>query len=137
MQMSFTESTRRTMKWYKKLFFHLLDVAVYNSYVLFQEVKKEKVQLREYRLKLIKKIATKYVIPSRFAARPRNQSFLRLTERHFSLLIAEGKRRRCYVCSQTTCKPRQVKKTRYECSSCNVGLCIWPCFEEFHTLTNF
>lgn len=34
MQLSFNETARKSMKWDKKLFFHLLDVTVRNAYIL-------------------------------------------------------------------------------------------------------
>lgn len=33
MQISFTDSARKTTKWYKKLCFHLMDMAILNSFV--------------------------------------------------------------------------------------------------------
>ena len=32
------ECARKTMKWYKKLFFHLLDIIVLNSHILHHQV---------------------------------------------------------------------------------------------------
>ena len=32
----------KTIKWYKKVFFNLLDIAVMNSYVLFKKLSKQK-----------------------------------------------------------------------------------------------
>ena len=36
MQLSLTECTHKTHKWYRKLFFHLLDLCLYNAYVLYK-----------------------------------------------------------------------------------------------------
>ncbi|XP_069684281.1 uncharacterized protein [Periplaneta americana] len=36
--------------------------------------------------------------------------------------------RRCRLCSTAT----KQKRSRYQCSSCMVGLCITPCFTKFH-----
>jgi hypothetical protein len=44
---------------------------------------------------------------------------IRLTARHFSSFI------------------KKETKTTYECVEYNVGLCIIPCFELYHTLKNF
>lgn len=65
---------------------------------------------------------------------------LRLTERHFPTPIpqtqAQGTRtqRRCHVCSNTTLKIRKRKDTRYMCKDCKVALCVYPCFQRFHTV---
>lgn len=34
MQISFSECIRRSVKWYKKVFFRLMDLTIYNAYVL-------------------------------------------------------------------------------------------------------
>lgn len=36
MQISFVECIRKTIKWYKKFFFHLLDLSTLNAYMLFK-----------------------------------------------------------------------------------------------------
>ena len=41
MQIFFTENCRKTLKWYKKLFFHFLDITIYNSYVLYKNSKQK------------------------------------------------------------------------------------------------
>jgi len=78
--------------------------------------------------------------------RPALENPLRLTARHFPSLIegysVEGtsertERRRCHVCSNTTIAQKKDTKTRYECVQCNIGLCVVPCFELYHTLKNF
>ena len=36
MQLSFTETIRKCMKWYKKLFAHFVDLTVYNAHILYK-----------------------------------------------------------------------------------------------------
>ena len=36
MQLSFSECLRKSMKWYKKVFFHLLDIAEYKAFLIFK-----------------------------------------------------------------------------------------------------
>ena len=38
----------------------------------------------------------------------------------------------CVVCSNRHCGKR--KRTSYTCNSCNVALCLYPCFANYHTL---
>ena len=138
MQLSFTETARKSLKWYKKLFFHLLDVTIYNCYVLYKLTKKESLQFSNFCLVLVKDLCARYGEATKSSGRPGANHHDRLTERHFPSLIPESKQRQCYVCNNTNMKPRQkTKRTRYECRFCNKGLCIAPCFEEYHTLSNF
>ena len=50
MQISLTECTRKTRKWYRKLFFHLIDMCLYNAFVLYKvNNSNKKVQFIEFR----------------------------------------------------------------------------------------
>jgi len=52
---SYTAS-RRTWKWTKKLFFHLLDLAIVNSYTLLSSCGGKKISHRDFRLTLIREM---------------------------------------------------------------------------------
>ena len=53
MQISFSECTRRSVKWYKKFFFHLMDLTIYNAYVLYKLKKNVNLRLATYQLEVI------------------------------------------------------------------------------------
>ena len=53
MQISFVEYIRKTVKWYKKLFFHLLDLSTLSAYMLFRVKHKKNIQFGEFRKELI------------------------------------------------------------------------------------
>ena len=67
----------------------------------------------------------------------------RLYGRHFPSLIPSKRRRACVVCSIPRDERGQngawEQKTRFECKSanCNVALCAAPCFEIYHTHTDY
>jgi hypothetical protein len=48
--------SRRTFKWTKKLFFHLLDLAILNSYILHFSCGDEKISHRDFRFTLVRSI---------------------------------------------------------------------------------
>jgi len=52
---SYTAS-RRTWKWTKKLFFHLLDLAIVNSYILLASCGGKKISERDFQLTLIREM---------------------------------------------------------------------------------
>ena len=60
MILSTLNSLRKTIKWYKKLFFHLLDLAIYNAYILYQKSTASKQKFSEFHLALIRDILRKY-----------------------------------------------------------------------------
>lgn len=53
---SFNESTRKTRKWYMKLFFHTIDICVLNSYNIFKLHNNSKISLLGFRINLIRQI---------------------------------------------------------------------------------
>jgi hypothetical protein len=60
MQISFSECVRQSVKWYKKLFFHLLNMAVYNAFVIYKMQNNISLHLSDFRLQIIREILTKY-----------------------------------------------------------------------------
>lgn len=140
MVLSTINSCRKCLKWYKKYFFHLLDISIYNSYVLYQCVTGKKLKYKDFHLSLVKQILQKYPQNRKQAGGgKRNIENLpfRLTGRHFpsKTLNAEGKstRRKCVVCS----RQKRRKDTPYECKKCDIGLCVDTCFEIYHTQMNY
>lgn len=127
MQSSFTECIRKTIKWYKKLFFHMVDVASINAFHLYKTQNSKNIQLRDFRLQLIKNILSKYGNQKRISiGRPTIDSPLRLSARHFPSLVPPtaskaAAQRKCYVCSHTKKDEKSVKYTRYQCEECDVG----------------
>ncbi|KAJ8381295.1 hypothetical protein SKAU_G00020730 [Synaphobranchus kaupii] len=141
---SFVDCARKSTKWYKKLFFHLLDTAVLNAYTVHRKLSEERMPYKDFRLKLVKELIQEHPLPRRSTGgRPCINTPLRLTGRHFPSFVppteAQGQstRRHCRVCLYTTRRKRERKLTRYMCSSCDTALCPAPCFEEFHTLKNY
>lgn len=139
------ECARKTMRWYKKYFFHLLDVVMYNSNVILNEVRGGKKETRaDFCTELARELIVQYkTAPVRRAPAPTTaSSHLRLIERHFATLVPATEHkpkpyRRCHVCSHTTKGPQTRKETRYECSECDVGLCVDPCFITYHTQEHY
>lgn len=56
MILSTLNSLRKTIKWYKKLFFHLLHLTIYNAYILYQKSTALKQKFSEFHLALIRDI---------------------------------------------------------------------------------
>lgn len=136
---SCVECVRRSTKWYKKVFFHVMDMILLNSHILFQDATKKKITLAKFQLNLISQMIDSN--PGDFvytARRAHHAAPFRLTARHFPKKIPSKNqknltgRKRCYVCSQKKLR----KETVYMCEPCDVGLCVTPCFEKYHVLRN-
>lgn len=138
MLLSSIECVRKSNKWYKKVYFHLLDMAVLNSYQMYKTTSSNYVSIEKFHLNLVKQIIEKYHVPltRTGGGRPRmeNDGALRLSERHFPSFVPPTERKqkptkRCVVCS----KHSKRAESRYMCSVCGVALCVVPCFETYHT----
>ncbi|MGH0123250.1 UNVERIFIED_CONTAM: hypothetical protein FKN15_011715 [Acipenser sinensis] len=85
MQISFVDCARKSLKWYKKLFFHLLNMAVLNAFILHKTASKKTVTFSKFRHNLISYLVEKYHTPRKSSSggRPSSYKLTRLTNRHF------------------------------------------------------
>lgn len=138
---------RKTIKWYKKLAFHFIDIILLNSYSLYKIKTGKNVPLAKFQLSVVHQLLERYHTPKMKpkGGRPSTSvdTPLRLTQRHFPGLVPatikkQNPTRQCYVCNNTTDKDRKKRReTRYMCVECNVALCVHPCFGNYHTKKNF
>ncbi|XP_023238888.1 piggyBac transposable element-derived protein 4-like [Centruroides sculpturatus] len=141
---------KRGKKFYKKVFFHLLDICTFNAFVLYKKNGGVLSHL-DFRINIIETIIQKYHTETRVTKHgqprtsgPRIPGPLRLTERHFPDLLPETDKkkaptRRCAVCKtkHDGAGKRIRKETRYYCKDCDVPLCAAPCFRIYHTMEKF
>lgn len=137
-------TVRKTLKWYKKFFFHMLDLSIYNSYILYKITSKKNPTFAKFHLCLIREILLKYPNENTCSNKSGGQTAskdnqLRLVSRHFPSKytnptgMRQNGRRKCVVCS----KHKMRTETRFQCKDCNVGLCIEPCFLLYHTKKDY
>ena len=128
----------RTFKWWRRAFFHLLDVAVVNAYIMYQQsAQGPKLTHKMFRVELAKEMLLYAGLDTQ--AIPRTPSLplsSRLTERHFLEKIPPTKsgkptQQDCSVCSKR--KEGQRVTTTFRCKQCQKALCVVPCFELHHT----
>jgi len=131
--------SRRTLKWTTKLFFHLLDLTVLNSWILLSSCG-AKYTHRDFRLLLVRNLTEEagksqdYPTP-RLVRRPRSAktNVVRLESCHNQHWPAKSPSQfRCRLCSSRGLR----KGTVCKCARCDVGLCWAPCFAEYHTKVN-
>ena len=125
--------SRRSKKWWHRLFYYLVDVSVVNSYILLSESPHcaSRTQ-KEFILELSQELMGKFNARKR-PPQPSGQVLpsARFDGNHYpetsdSLL-------QCHVCSQEGTR----RRTRVRCSTCDprnpIHLCIDPCFRIWHT----
>lgn len=122
-QLALTETVRKSMKWYRKLFLHLVDLALCNAHALYK-IKNSKISFPSFRLQVVRSLLN-YDFENETLNDVSAPS--RLIGQHFPKKIQ--KRRRCHLCSLRT----KRQQTFYLCSKCDTALCLEGCFEEYHT----
>jgi hypothetical protein len=122
---SYTAS-RQTWKWTKKLFYHLLDLAIVNSYILLSSCGGKKISHRDFCLTIIGEMLARSGQEPRKSmpvGRPVPASTIigRLDTCHNKHWPGRNpKQRRCRLCSA-----RGVTRTvLFKCVKCDVALCV-------------
>ena len=139
MMKSFYEIDRRSKKWWHRIMWHLLDVAVVNSFLIFNERNEGKsLTLKEFRLAVIAGlIGASKSSPGNGKKIQRQQSAFKpyvAPEKRFDKaahMPMRGTSRRCAFCS-TASEPH---RTKWSCETCEVGLCLSEaknCFARYH-----
>jgi len=126
---------RRNFKRTIKLFSHLLDPTVLNSWILLSSCG-AKCTHRDFRHFLVRNLIEEAgrsqdrPTPS-LAGRPSVAAgnVMRQDSHHNQHWPAKSIKLHCRVCSVR-------RGTVYKCAKCNLGLCMVPCFNDYHTKTN-
>jgi hypothetical protein len=152
---SYYEITRKSMKWWRKLAFYLVDLCIVNSYQLYRKfsVDARKMSHAQFRLVLVKALASR-AEPST----PRHKSRkevpdeipprLRHPGMHFSDYIPKAQnskskrkygQRDCVVCNVAASKRINFKRvqTSYWCEQCEVPMCHPVCFKLYHRYADY
>lgn len=142
------EIDRKSRKWYHRITFFGVDVSVVNAFIIFTNAASEEgsrtLTLKHFRLsaalgliglnKGTRSLAQKFSmkqVKSNF--KPKVLPEIKYTEaRHMPEVVGDGRNRRCAYCSTK----RDVHRSIWQCSDCNVGLCLNSernCFKLYHT----
>jgi hypothetical protein len=127
---------RRTLKWTKKLFFHLFDLAILNSYILLSSCRGKKISHRDFRFALVRNMLAQAgyerTVPRPLGRRPSAAAQISRLDaagsKHWPIPCV--KQVRCRVCSARG----ECRRVLVKCRKCDVGLCAArSCFEDYHT----
>lgn len=126
---------RKSCKWWKKIFYRLLMVAVVNSWVIYNDVRrtKKKISLLDFLFSLSEdliakgKEKTSVKLRRNSCGRPSKKAkMMKNVGEHMP--IETPKRRRCARCSIMG----KERRTKTICQMCDIGLCK-HCFTLYHT----
>ena len=136
---------RKTVKWWKKLFWRLIDLSILNSSIVFRQNHPEsgiksnrvfRIELTEELVKPLLHLRASIHNPLGPYTRGRrpSENLDRLKGKHFPYKASS--RKRCVVCYSKGSKRKDIKVSSY-CPKCNQHMCIGTCFEKYHTLVNY
>ena len=125
----------RSVKWWKRVFFHIVDTAIVNAHILYNACAEVKLTQLEFRRAVAEGLLDGYDTAKARRRAQDPQLPLRLKERPFPEPIPNGGRSDCRVCSDRAGGNRH--QTKYQCKVCKTPLCIYPCFEKYHTFINY
>ena len=149
--MSYNCFVRRSLKWWRKLFIHFINMVLLNSYILHKKYSRNKLSNEEFRESVVRSLIEEgletcsWSLPAIVSNKHDNPS--RLTERHFPEFIPcalgakrEKPSRPCFICSHLPMVEGQKvakKWTSYWCAECKRPLCINFCFKTYHTVSDY
>ena len=149
--------TKHSIKWYRKLLLHLINMATLNAHILNKKYGVQKMSHCAYREYIAKYMITSVESATCLKKKPSieiDNSHLWLAGKHFvrKFTTVPGSKRKmpvkkCSVCN-FTCQQLarmdhndfnlQVRYSSYGCTVCSqVTLCLIPCFEIFHSKINY
>lgn len=134
------EIDRKSRKWWPRILWHFVDVAIVNSFIIYKERCTESTLiLKDFRLAIVTGL-----VGATSETPHRGRPSCEMPVSRFKPNISLEKRwdraahmpihfnsRRCALCSSKT----EQHRTRWSCSTCEVGLCLNDkknCFERFH-----
>lgn len=136
-------SLHKQLKWWKKVFFYLLQLTFFNAWVIYRHFNPtaSRHQSANFRMEICKALReTHSRTVARFGRRVSDPPG-RLTERHSPGILGAftpaGRRskRDCVVCSNRDSNARC--QTTFCCNQCNLAMCPYPCWGRYHTLLNY
>lgn len=151
--LSYYSFHHRTIKWWKRAAFHLLNVAYVNAYVIYKSTSSPGRKLTHecFLVEVAKGLlfqagiseADLESLEETISTRHRVESAVpdpfRLTGRHFIEQMPHCSSGRVRQCACTVCSNKKGRKkvsTTFRCKICKVPLCNIPCFELYHTKMN-
>ncbi|CAH2014457.1 unnamed protein product [Acanthoscelides obtectus] len=143
---SYHSCPRKTIRWHKKVIFHLLDIAVWNSHYLHNHNQKDNKTFKEFRNDLIKSLlgispdqrdGREFVsLMKKTKSIPSKKSRENLGHVLEAIPVPENKKGKKQIykrCKQCYLEQRR-KDTAWQCRDCigKPSLCVGDCFQVWH-----
>lgn len=137
------EIMRKSKKWWRTLFFHFIDVAIVNSFLIYKAIGGELNQ-KMFRLNLAKSLITASEMQVNLSPGPGRPQKSNVRAEHCPVAISDEKldqkatkaslgRKNCKLCYDLD---KKQMKTLWQCSKCKIPLCLQldrNCFQKWHS----
>lgn len=141
--------SRRSRRWWLRIFYFTLDCSIVNAYILHSSVHPEdSLTMFQFRVLLFRGLLCNYSSRHR-RANVSGHHFVRRHSTHKAVMQknpgvpdevrlksvgvhmpqALDSYHRCRLCSSR----KDNKRSKIQCSTCGVALCMVPCFADFHS----
>uniref|UniRef100_A0A803K7T6 PiggyBac transposable element-derived protein domain-containing protein n=1 Tax=Xenopus tropicalis TaxID=8364 RepID=A0A803K7T6_XENTR len=136
---NYYDATRKTRAWYKKAAIYMIQMALYNSYVVYKAaVPGPRLSYYNYLLQLLPALLFGGV--EKVPDMPGNDHVARMVGKHFIANIPPTLNKRYTQRKCKVCRSKGVRReVRYYCPKCpkKPALCFHPCFEVYHTVLHY
>lgn len=119
---------RKNRRWWPRLLWWLLDMCIINSYKLYNMKHSSNISLQEFREKLMHELAGDTDSHGEEISLKKHKTTSDNQNQHWPIHVED--RGRCWYCYH---KKSIEKKTFNKCKSCDMYLCVYSCFEDYHT----
>ncbi|KAI4487117.1 hypothetical protein M0802_012031 [Mischocyttarus mexicanus] len=130
---------RKSLKWWRKLFFWGLEMCVINSYVIYRITKQTTNKTPMTHHKFVKTLIDQLRGDFRVSrTRPSTSSGDNRLDNKLRIPDVGRRKRDCIVCSDRKTSGGR-RQTNYYCQTCNKqpAMDIGKCFKMYHTLQNY
>ena len=142
---------RRSKKWWKRLFFHLLECYILNAHVIYKSVLATRASTKIYDLLQFRMELAKQLIDGKSFRHRRSRGSLtsekedRLDSSLYHLPEVAESSLQCVVCTKVggtkkLSRSEYHHRTNIVCTHCRMHLCIHKdrnCFQKYHRLQNY
>nr|XP_003707254.1 PREDICTED: piggyBac transposable element-derived protein 4-like [Megachile rotundata] len=132
---------RKSLKWWRKLFFWGMEMCVINSYIMYKTIQETNNEKPLNHLNFVKCLVDELVGTFRQGTPSGIQPSTSFVDNRLDNklhIMRSGTKKDCAVCSDRK-TPGKRRETRTYCVTCfrTPGLHIGDCFEKYHTLSNY
>lgn len=146
-QLHSVQILRKTYKWYHKVFFRMLMMALLSAHKLYKN-RERNIKFLQFIHDVLTSLVSEAPHLMQNPGRP-NDNLVRLTGRHFACQVRyQGQAAKRSFCPKwcRVCTARGIKtekghpiRSTWQCPDCpgNPGLCPGECFKAYHTLIDY